>query len=621
MNNFRRALAHSLETKKMGMLHLAWRRRPPVTVALVLAFSGLLLPADFAAAAYVDTIDASAPIGYWRLGEAAGSTTAVNRGTAGSTLNGTYLNHTTSVAGLVAGADTAVDFNGISNTTGTAVDVSGLNSLPGGNPFAGDWTMEAWFERDATTQWSGLMTNSTGGPAGPVMTMIDRSNRFGINGPSVTGNNVSVDLGSDMDGKRVYGVIVKTGDNADGQANLTVYANIDGQGRIASGTNNGWTFTPQDGFSIGRHIGTSESYKFNGTIDEAAAYDRALSPGEIAAHFAAASGATVAGPVIDQGADGGYADTGWSEATGANAAFGGDYRQDSDSGWAAWVPAGVAGFQAGEEYFVQVNWVTGSAKASQAQYTIEHAGGTDLVTVNQRAWAAQAPDLGTIRDLSDGYASGWYTLGRYELGELSSILLSAGPSNSGSLTADAVRISKVVGGDGWLLDDLARGTHYDEGDWQHAPSDGTEGLSYRYTYSANGQVTYTPRVGGEAELFLSWGVNGSHTSNAEYLIDIDGDLGTTGDQTTVSVSQRLLADQQTAGNVVWSGWYSAGTFEFGPATLIRLTNAGSGPMTADALRLDPTSANFLFVPEPGAAILALLALVGMLAGGRRCRRK
>ncbi|MCA9247973.1 MAG: lamin tail domain-containing protein, partial [Planctomycetales bacterium] len=231
---------------------------------------------------------AAAPVGYWRLGESPDDAVAVNRGTAGATLDGVYENHGGSAAGLVDDDDAAVEFNGVQDATGTQVSGDGLNALPAGNPFAGDWTIEAWLVHDAINSWSGIFSNNAGTVGAPLMTFIGTSNSLGINGAGVTANNVAVDLGPDHLGKPVYAVITKTGGNDPEAANLSVYANVDGEWLpVASGTNVGWTLAPADAYFIGRHYG-SQHQKFDGRIDEVAVYSRALEPVEIEQHFLAA---------------------------------------------------------------------------------------------------------------------------------------------------------------------------------------------------------------------------------------------------------------------------------------------------------------------------------------------
>jgi large repetitive protein len=243
-----------------------------------------------AAAIYPFVIQAANPVGYWRLNETSGP--AVNSGSAGASLNGTYNNFPTGVRGvpglITDSTDTAAQFNGLQSASGSSVsDANGMNTAVGGvsNPFANDWTIEAWFVRTAQHQWSGIFSNNNGGNTAPIMTFIDNTHQLGVNGTGITPNNVSVDLGLSSLGERVYAVITKTGGNGAGTSNLSVYANVGGTWLpTATGTNVGWSFTPQDGYYIGRHY-TSVAQMHEGVIDEVAIYNRALSLAEINAHF------------------------------------------------------------------------------------------------------------------------------------------------------------------------------------------------------------------------------------------------------------------------------------------------------------------------------------------------
>ena len=227
---------------------------------------------------YSANVLASNPIGYWRLNE--GSGPALNSGSGGAALNGAYNNIPAAARNqapvVPLDSDRSADFNG----TNSFIQGSGLNTAPGGNPFAGDWTIEAWLTRDTLTQWGTIFSNNVGSTRGPILTFIDNTNRLGIMGAGVTANNVSIDLGASHLNKPIYAVVTKTGGNATGTAALTVYVNIDGQWLAPSaGTNEGWDLTPSDGFYIGRHW--DAGLYFDGKIDEVGVYNRALNWTEI----------------------------------------------------------------------------------------------------------------------------------------------------------------------------------------------------------------------------------------------------------------------------------------------------------------------------------------------------
>jgi hypothetical protein len=102
---------------------------------------------------YRNAVNQDAPILYLQFEEANmnNGSTAVNSGTAGSSLNGTYIclgtgPNTVPVAGLFPGTY-AADFNGASNGNGTCVDVGDSNKLLSILPV----TVEMWIQTTQTT--------------------------------------------------------------------------------------------------------------------------------------------------------------------------------------------------------------------------------------------------------------------------------------------------------------------------------------------------------------------------------------------------------------------------------------------------------------------------------------
>ena len=102
-------------------------------------------------------------VGYWRLGDAPGATTAVNSGSAGAAIDGSYMPASpgkVDAPGLIWNdPDTAAEFDGGSSyVQGSGLATAGPG---GGNVFAGDWTIEAWFVRDTATFGAGIFSNNT----------------------------------------------------------------------------------------------------------------------------------------------------------------------------------------------------------------------------------------------------------------------------------------------------------------------------------------------------------------------------------------------------------------------------------------------------------------------------
>ncbi len=248
-------------------------------------------------AGYIDAVLADGPRGYWRLGDAAGSTTAVNSAITGVLLQGSYTPPKMDATGLIPGdPDTAAAFNGSS----TYVFGSGINtaSSSGGNVFANDWTIEAWLMRQAAADWQGVFSNNRGGNGAPLMTFFGFGSpayhRLGINAAGISSAGISVDLnqygggGNAYLGQPIYAVITKTGGNTAGTNSILVKVNVGGQWLSSATGSTSWNLNPQDGFYIGRHYDGGPQI-MNGTIDEVAIYESALSPQKIMAHYAAAA--------------------------------------------------------------------------------------------------------------------------------------------------------------------------------------------------------------------------------------------------------------------------------------------------------------------------------------------
>ncbi len=133
-----------------------------------------------------------------------------------------------------------------------------------------------------------------------------------------------------------------------------------------------------------------------------------------------------------------------------------------------------------------------------------------------------------------------------------------------------------------------RGQAGDAGDTARLPNFGE---SYRYWAAEAGKredfFSWDPKLSGRFRVWLSWGAWTTHAKDARYVLDRDGDPGTTGDQTEIA-----LVDQSKFGDGTpaipqqkrWSGLRAAGVHELKPESRIIL-RAGEkgGPTVADAL--------------------------------------
>jgi hypothetical protein len=128
------------------------------------------------------------------------------------------------------------------------------------------------------------------------------------------------------------------------------------------------------------------------------------------------------------------------------------------------------------------------------------------------------------------------------------------------------------------------------------PGDATRlpnlGESYRYwkaekDAAAKDFFSWNPRVSGKQRIWLSWAAWTTHAKDARYILDLDGDANTKGDQKEIaSVDQSKFADGSGAipGQKRWSGFKYAGTYAVTPDSILILRSGKlGGPTVADAV--------------------------------------
>ena len=117
----------------------------------------------------------------------------------------------------------------------------------------------------------------------------------------------------------------------------------------------------------------------------------------------------------------------------------------------------------------------------------------------------------------------------------------------------------------------------------------------RYTWWTNkpGQdvLRYRLMTPGRYRVWISWGAGHlSHTTDAEYWLDADGDLGTTQDQQLIAeVDQQRFADAsgKVPGKALWSGFYDAGIHQLRSTSVLVLRGGKTGAaLTADVVLLE-----------------------------------
>ncbi len=220
-------------------------------------------------ASYAEEVLADAPIAYWRLGEAIGAATAVDR--TGNGHDGSYVGPPTlgAAGALIYDLDTAMSVVPVQYVTvpySVAFDVASV-------------TVEAWVRTTAQSQNGGIVDKTIGGLTNKQYLLFQEGPNW-IFRPSTGGVNVSTPVLPEHVNAYIHVVGV-----ADISANLTrIYLNgVEAATPVAFpgplGTGNGVVL-----------IGTlgSNIYRRTGRIDEVAIYGSVLSPERILAHYRAA---------------------------------------------------------------------------------------------------------------------------------------------------------------------------------------------------------------------------------------------------------------------------------------------------------------------------------------------
>ena len=213
---------------------------------------------------YNTTILADNPTAYWRLDEASGSSAADSKGSN----TGTYsAGVTKNQAGATADGDAAIDLNG----------TSGYISVPDASPLRladGPFSLEAWVNRPTLGQTfpgdqEQVFDKTDGGYQINIASNVIYFDQAGIG--SIAHATVAMGTG--------WHHIVATKNGA------SVHIYLDGVDVTSAVTNR----TLTDGSApliLGARRGTSSAF-LDGFLDEVAIYKSALSPAQVAAHYAA----------------------------------------------------------------------------------------------------------------------------------------------------------------------------------------------------------------------------------------------------------------------------------------------------------------------------------------------
>ena len=184
-------------------------------------------------------------------------------------------------------------------------------------------------------------------------------------------------------------------------------------------------------------------------------------------------------------------------------------------------------------------------------------------------------------------------------------------SSSALLLIDDADIAKTFGiehlvkpaGKGYNPKGTQPGFANDAGSDRRSPNLSGGEYTWWKNQPAKDLAAYRPRVKGRYRIWLSWGAgHPSHSTNAVYQLDTDGDLTTTSDRKPLAtVNQKLFADG--SGKVVsmslWSGLLDAGVHDLQPSSTIVLQGGQDGTaVTTDVLVLETAIGDEPVGPRP-----------------------
>lgn len=237
---------------------------------------------------YRDTVLADSPAGYWRLGEASGTTAADETGNfPGTYTSGSNGGPTLGVAGLLTGdADTAIFIP--EQTSHGWVDLGTPNSTS----TLDGWTWEVWLNTGSTAEsFPGIFGElSTEDPGRLLQSHQGETWTFEVR--LYTGTSVSTKSVTGMPYDTTMHLVVTVEDAQTSSPTTRVYR--DGT-QIASWNDYGTSLTApyrQQGLAVR----DNSVNRYFGTLDEAAFYTSALSAARVQAHYDAGTSGQLSTP-------------------------------------------------------------------------------------------------------------------------------------------------------------------------------------------------------------------------------------------------------------------------------------------------------------------------------------
>lgn len=251
----------------------------------ILAFFAALLVMGLEApclADYQSSVLADAPLAYWQLNDAPGSTTVSNLGSTGAAANGTYNNGITlGVPGLVAGSGTAIQ---IGNGTTNNMETAPFEKYPTGSS---GFSVEFWVKFETIpTGFANLVGDGTSTDFFNFYLMVYATSGGHVRAHVQTTSGITaIDSNVSLADDSAH-MVVSTWDSTTG--NLSLY--LDGSlaattPSIGAPPNTGSPIDTANAMVIGK----DSRENVTATIDlaQAAIYNKALTASQIEAHYLA----------------------------------------------------------------------------------------------------------------------------------------------------------------------------------------------------------------------------------------------------------------------------------------------------------------------------------------------
>ena len=242
----------------------------------------------------------------------------------------------------------------------------------------------------------------------------------------------------------------------------------------------------------------------------------------------------------------------------------GAYRTDCDqqqrNGRAAQFTPGLTG-----HYTVQVWWAVHPTEANPATIKVN---GSTVATVNEQDFASPNAASSNLKPAAPT-GSGWYTLpGSYDLNGASTIEFSDtnnGANGVGNLDVNELRFTQakdvILSPSQWLRQIPTGVRLITPHKRTSRPRVDVNGSGVNRDRKCPDVFLTSSGLTGATDVYVSWDVGpaslNNHTTALKYLIDLDGNLQTTGDQSFIQVNQNLFADQSyqwdEQRSMVWLG--------------------------------------------------------------------